>query len=68
MCLAYMYACTWHTWHPQRPEKGMDSLEVESQMIVDCHGGPGNPTRILWKRSQCSERLSRISSLSSFLR
>lgn len=38
--------CAWWSW---RPEEGIDSLKLEMQLIVNCHGGTGNWIRVLWR-------------------
>jgi Ca2+/Na+ antiporter len=50
-CSACKYACT--------PEEG---AKITLQMVVNHHVVAGNRTKDLWKRSQCSQLLSHLSS------
>ena len=38
----------------------LDPLELDLQIVVSCHMGAGNESRILWQSSQCSKSLSHL--------
>lgn len=48
---ACMYVYCRHAWYPQRPEEGVNPLELELSMVVSHHVGAWNQTRVLWKSS-----------------
>jgi len=39
---------------PWRPEKLLDPLELELQLVMSWHVGTGNWTQVLCKNSECS--------------
>ena len=65
MCVSIFPVCGpfhMHAWCQRRPEEGIRSLELKSQLAMSCHVGAGNQGHALWKGSQCSELLSCVSS------
>jgi hypothetical protein len=50
-CL-HVYLCTACVQCPWRPKRVSEPLELELQVVVSCHGGAGNWTRVLWRTSQ----------------
>ena len=49
---------------PEEARRGhqLSPLKLELQTVVSCHTGAGNEIRGLWKNSQCSQKLSHLSS------
>jgi hypothetical protein len=48
VCISMHYVCCCCL---QRPEGASDPLELELQMVVSCHMGPGKETQVFWERS-----------------
>ena len=58
MCMdilpAYMSMNTCMPTALKGQKRALGPLKLKQQITVSCHGGAKNPTRVLWKSSQCS--------------
>lgn len=54
-----VYLCTLgHTCHRRRTEEGIESPELELQVVLSHYVGAGIPTRVLWESNLFKSHLS----------